>query len=228
MDKNADENAIKKAYRKLAIKWHPVSDNKNEKNNFVFRTKTLVKKKKHKRHSKKLERLIQCSLIQKRKPSSTSMERQVSSKEAVAEEEIPLQTSGDLVALAVQVGEVASLSLRQTTFSNNSSEDATHLRTSSTMTSWEEDSEADRRNSPMEIKDETHSGWAVVLEVDFSMTMTILGLEDSVVDRACSSRCRWVEAWAEAVSLSSRPPHFHQAGLLSQYRLRRILRTASA
>ena len=197
----------------------------------MFRIKTLVKKKRQKRLSKKLEKPIQCYRIQKRKPSSTSMERQVSSKEAVAEEEIPLQTSGDLVASAVQVGEVASLSLRQTTFSNNSSEGATHLKTSSTMISWEEDSVADRRNSLMEIKDETHSGWAVVLEAGFSMTSmikTILGLEDSVVDRACSSRCRWAEAWAEAVSLSSRPPHFHQAGLLSQYRLRRILRTASA
>ena len=194
----------------------------------MFRIKTLVIKKRQKKLSKKLEKPTQCYRIQKRKPSTTSMERQVSSKEAVAEEEIPLQTSGDLVASAVQVGEVASLLLRQTTFSNNSSEDATHLRTSSTMTSWEEDSEAVRRNSPMEIKDETHSGWAVVLEAGFSMTMTILGLEDSVVDRACSSRCRWAEAWAEAVSLSSRPPHFHQAGLLSQYRLRRILRTASA
>ena len=146
----------------------------------------------------------------------------------MAEEEILLQTSGDLAASATQEEEVASLSHRQTIFSNNSSEDVTHSRTSSTMTSWEEDSEADRRSSPMEIKDETHSGWAVVLEAGFSMTMTILGLEDSVVDRACSSRCRWAEAWAEAVSLSSRPPHFHQAGLLSQYRLRRILRTASA
>lgn len=194
----------------------------------MFRIKTLVKKKRQKRLSKKLEKPIQCYRIQKRKPSSTSMERQVSSKEAVVEEAIRLQTSGDLVASAVQVGEVASLSLRQTTFSNNSSEGATHLRTSSTMTSWEEDSVADRRNSLMEIKDETHSGWAVVLEAGFSMTMTILGLEDSVVDRACSSRCRWAEAWAEAVSLSSHPPHFHQAGLLSQYRLRRILRTASA
>ena len=27
IDKNADENAIKKAYRKLAVKWHPVSIN---------------------------------------------------------------------------------------------------------------------------------------------------------------------------------------------------------
>ena len=190
-----------------------------------------MKKKRQKRLSKKLEKPIQCYRIQKRKPSSTSMERQVSSKEAVVEEAIPLQTSGDLVASAVQVGEVASLSLRQTTFSNNSSEGATHLRTSSTMISWEEDSVADRRNSLMEIKDETHSEWAVVSEAGFSMTSmikTILGLEDSVVDRACSSRCRWAEAWAEAVSLSSHPPHFHQAGLLSQYRLRRILRTASA
>ena len=25
IDRNADDNAIKKAYRKLAIKWHPVS-----------------------------------------------------------------------------------------------------------------------------------------------------------------------------------------------------------
>ena len=25
IEKNADENAIKKAYRKLALKWHPVS-----------------------------------------------------------------------------------------------------------------------------------------------------------------------------------------------------------
>ena len=25
LDRSADENAIKKAYRKLAIKWHPVS-----------------------------------------------------------------------------------------------------------------------------------------------------------------------------------------------------------
>ena len=158
----------------------------------------------------------------------TSMERQVSSKEAVVEEAIRLQTSGDLVASAVQVGEVASLSHRQTTFSNNSSEDVTHSRTSSTMTSWEEDLVAARRSSPMEIKDVTHSGWAVVLEAVFSMMTTILGLGDSVVDRACSSRCRWVEAWAEAVSLSSHPPHSQQVDLHSQYRLRRILRTASA
>ena len=27
IDKNADENAIKKAYRKLAVKWHPVGNN---------------------------------------------------------------------------------------------------------------------------------------------------------------------------------------------------------
>ena len=159
----------------------------------------------------------------------TSMERQVSSKEAVVEEAIRLQTSGDLVASAVQVGEeVASLSHRRTTFSNNSSEDETHSRTSSTMTLWEEDLVADRRNSPMEIKDVTHSGWAEVLEAVFSMTTTILGLGDSVVDRACSSRCRWAEAWAEAVSLSSRPPHSQQVDLLSQSRPRRILRTASA
>ena len=26
LDRNADENAIKKAYRKLAVKWHPVSN----------------------------------------------------------------------------------------------------------------------------------------------------------------------------------------------------------
>lgn len=25
LDRSADDNAIKKAYRKLAIKWHPVS-----------------------------------------------------------------------------------------------------------------------------------------------------------------------------------------------------------
>ena len=194
----------------------------------MFRTKTLVKRKRQKRHSKKLERPIQCYLIQKREPSMIGMERQVSSREAVVEEATRLQTSGDLVASAVQVGEVASLSHRQTTFSNNSSEGVTHSRTSSTMTSWEEDLVADRRNSPMEIKDVTHSVWAVVLEAVFSMMTTILGLGDSVVDRACSSRCRWAEAWAEAVSLSSHPPHSQQVDLHSQYRLRRILRTASA
>lgn len=31
IDKNADENAIKKAYRKLAVKWHPVGKNDSAK-----------------------------------------------------------------------------------------------------------------------------------------------------------------------------------------------------
>ena len=194
----------------------------------MFRTKILILKKRQKKHSKRLERPTLCYLTQKRKPFMTSMERQVSSKEAVAEEEIRLQTSGDLAASAVQVEELASLSHRQTTFSNNSSEDAIHSRTSSTMISWEEDSVDDRRSSPMETKDVTHSGWAVVLEAGFSTMRTILGSEDSGADRACSHRCRWAEAWAEVVSLSSRPPRFQQADLPSQYRLRHILRTASA
>ena len=35
IDKNADENTIKKAYRKLAIKWHPVG------NSFLLKTKIV-------------------------------------------------------------------------------------------------------------------------------------------------------------------------------------------
>ena len=157
----------------------------------------------------------------------TSMERQVSSKEAVVEEAIRLQTSGDLVASAVQVGEeVASLSHRQTTFSNNSSEDETHSRTSSTMTLWEEDLVVDRRNSPMEIKDVTHSGWVEALEVVSSMMTMTSGLEEASgeweVGKACSHRCRWAEAWEEEASLSSLPPRFRVEDLPNRYQQRRI------
>ena len=144
----------------------------------------------------------------------------------MAEEEILLQTSGDLAASAAQEDEVASLSPRQTTFSNNSLEAVIRLRTSSMTTpSWTH-LEVDRRDSPMEIRDVTHSGWVVASGVDSLMTTMTSGLEEASeeweVGKACSHRCRWAEAWEEEASLSSRPPRFRVEDLPNRYQQRRI------
>ena len=144
----------------------------------------------------------------------------------MAEEEILLQTSGDLAASAAQEDEVASLSPKQTTFSNNSLEAVIRLRTSSMMTpSWTH-LEVDRRDSPMEIRDVTHSGWVVASGVDSLMTTMTSGLEEASeeweVGKACSHRCRWAEAWEEEASLSSRPPRFRVEDLPNRYQQRRI------
>ena len=144
----------------------------------------------------------------------------------MAEEEILSLTSGDLAASVAQEEEVASLSHRLTTFSNNSSGAVIRLRTSSTMTpSWTH-SEVDRRDSPMEIKDVTHSGWVVALEVVSSMMTMTSGLEEALeeweVGKACSHRCRWAEEWEEEASLNFRPPRFRQVDLPNRYQQRRI------
>ena len=135
-------------------------------------------------------------------------------------------TSGDLAASVAQEEEVASLSHRQTTFSNNSSEAVIRLKTSSMTTpSWTH-LEVDRRNSPMEIKDVTHSGWVEALEVVSSMMTMTSGLEEASVEwevgKACSHRCRWAEAWEEEASLNFRPPRFRQVDLPNRYQQRRI------
>ena len=144
----------------------------------------------------------------------------------MAEEEILLQISGDLAASEAQEEEVASLSHRQTTFSSNSLEAVIRLRTSSTTTpSWTH-LEVDRRDSPMEIRDVTHSGWVVALEVASSMMTMTSGLEEASeeweVGKACSHRCRWAEAWEEEASLSSLPPRFRVEDLPNRYQQRRI------
>lgn len=144
----------------------------------------------------------------------------------MAEEEILLQISGDLAASEAQEEEVASLSHRQTTFSNNSLEAVIRLRTSSTTTpSWTH-LEVDRRNSPTEIKDVTHSGWVVASEVVSSMTTMTSGLEEASEEweagKACSHRCRWAEAWEEEASLNSPPPRFRVEDLPNRYQQRRI------
>lgn len=58
--KTATEADIKKAYRKLALKWHPVIS-------FLYkRTKILTTRKWHLKSSKKLQRLMKYSQNQKR------------------------------------------------------------------------------------------------------------------------------------------------------------------
>lgn len=58
--KTATEADIKKAYRKLALKWHPVIS-------FLYsRTKTLIIRRWHLKNSKKLQKLMKYSQNQKR------------------------------------------------------------------------------------------------------------------------------------------------------------------
>lgn len=58
--KTATEADIKKAYRKLALKWHPVITF------FYTRTKTLIIRRWHLKNSKKLQKLMKYSQNQKR------------------------------------------------------------------------------------------------------------------------------------------------------------------
>lgn len=67
--KNASESDIKKAYRKLALKWHPVIRFYLQYN----RIKTQIIKSKQVKFSKKLARHMQYSLIKKRDQPMTNM-----------------------------------------------------------------------------------------------------------------------------------------------------------
>jgi len=122
--------------------------------------------------------------------------------------------------------EEASVSNRLMTFSKLSLAVATHSKTSSMTTSWEEDSEAIAKSSQIQAnREETHSEvWEWASAVDSLTMMTALEWVASAA-AVCSSRCRWAAVWAvwEAVedSVHSRAPHSQAEVLHNQSQQRR-------
>ena len=146
IDRNsADENAIKKAYRKLAIKWHPVSHRivsheislSNSYSSRYSRTKIRTTRRQQQKCLRKSARRTQSFLTRKRNKFTTSMAKKDSSRVVAAEVLVSaanLRSSRASEAEEVDAAARTSHSSRPMIYSEPSSAAETPLKTSSMMT----------------------------------------------------------------------------------------------
>ena len=139
-----DDAAIKKAYRKLAVKWHPVSKPKKWLHSFLYspiitcnyRTKTKATRSRPGRFSRELERHTRCCRTRRKNRSTTSMAKKVwrAAMGAVVMGEGSADSRPSSRDSEVDVEVHTSASERQMKFSEISSEAEIPSRASSTTT----------------------------------------------------------------------------------------------